>query len=341
MLLMPVGKDDSYYPNNACSQEAKIEKGSFTFTGPVLYPYATRLGLKINGRWIYLSDVFFIDPCSQSIACNIDSPRELPNISNKSMLELRNNYLASYNELNNKSHLLYRKQDSLTGIYKKAIPAEYSMGIALERKKIDTATQMILLEYVKTNPSSFVALWELVRRFDLTNFKPIYDSIYNRFSDSIKGTYTGRELARRLDSLSLTVGNPFPRLELVNLYNTREVFPNPNNLPKYTLIDFWYSHCGPCIEQFNRYKEIYAAYKPVGFQMIGISTDTEKDIKSWKAVIRRFKLPWNQYLDKDGKQANKLFINSTPANFLVDENGIIIKINITQDELVSILSRLK
>ncbi|HEY4148553.1 MAG TPA: TlpA disulfide reductase family protein [Chitinophagaceae bacterium] len=332
---------DSYYPNNACSQETKIEKGSFTFRGPILYPYAARLGLKINAQWKYMSDIFFIDPCAQAVTCNIDSTWEIPGISNKSMLELSNRYLPSYNEINNKSRLLDQKRDSLAKVYKKTVPAGYSTEISVERKRIDTEAQMILWQYAETNPSSFVALWELIRRFHNNNYRPIYDSIYNQFSASIKETYTGRELARRLDSSKLTADRPFPQLMLLNRYNTKEAFLNPNHLPKYTLIDFWFSHCGPCLAQFKRYKEIYTTYKPLGFQIIGISTDSRENIKSWKAVIKRFGLTWKQYLDEAGEQASKLFINSFPANFLVNEKGIIIKRNITQDELVSILSQLK
>ena len=60
---------------------------------------------------------------------------------------------------------------------------------------------------------------------------------------------------------------------------------------KYTLVDFWFSHHGPCIRQFDELRYLYNTYKPKGFEIIGISTDDEKYIGDWKGIIKQYNLP--------------------------------------------------
>jgi thiol-disulfide isomerase/thioredoxin len=180
-----------------------------------------------------------------------------------------------------------------------------------------------LLSYVRKNPGSYVAFWRLVHRL-AGGYAPFDDSLYNTFADSIRQTYTGRILKQKLDMGRTTcIGC---RLSLANRFST------------YTLIDVWFSHCDPCLRQFEEYKEVYAKYRNSGFQLIAVSTDPKDQIPNWKKVINQHQLPWLQYLDEGGTITQGLSIISWPSNFLLDAKGVIIRKNISPKALAAFLT---
>ncbi len=90
------------------------------------------------------------------------------------------------------------------------------------------------------------------------------------------------------------------------------------------MIDFWFSHCGPCLSQFPDYIKLIKKYRDKGFNMIGISSDSSpSDIEAWKKVINSQSLSWLQYR-ANKKTMNNLRISSFPFNFLLDSSGRII-----------------
>ena len=296
MILIAI-EDDSYYPKSLSSHEARLNNGRFVFTDSIPYPYAFLIGLNVGTQLVYLSDIFFIDPCGQTIYCNKDSLREVPKLANKSMEEL------------NKKYLSMRKGDN------------------------EVDGNVHLLNYVKVNPDSYVAMWELINKLS-GGYAPIFDSIYNKFSSAIKATPTCKMLEEKLrNEGTVAVGKLFPNLLLRNLNKIEESLPLAYGPYKYTLIDFWFSHCSACISQFNQLKTIYESNKGRGFNIVGVSIDKRDSIGAWKRVIQEYKLPWDQYLDLDGKEADFLSIKSFPSNFLIDKNGTILVRNIDTPHL--------
>ena len=109
------------------------------------------------------------------------------------------------------------------------------------------------------------------------------------------------------------------------------------NKNKYTLVDFWYSHCRPCIAQFPLMKNIYQTYRNKGFGITGISVDKATDSSDWQRIIEKYELKWNQLWDKDGRVAELMYINSFPNSFLFDSTGKLIQRNIKPYELENFL----
>ncbi len=106
---------------------------------------------------------------------------------------------------------------------------------------------------------------------------------------------------------------------------------------KYTLIDFWFSYCKPCLLEIPYYKELYEKYKDKNFSIISISTDRTQDIENWKKVIAKNNITWQNLLDENGNISKKYSINKFPTNFLLDSEGKIIKRDIPQEELEKFL----
>jgi peroxiredoxin len=94
---------------------------------------------------------------------------------------------------------------------------------------------------------------------------------------------------------------------------------------KVVLIDFWDVRCAPCIKALPELKIYYEQFNNNGFEILGISLDTEKDLLS--KFINKNKLPWKIACTYKGfykDESSILYgINATPSSWLVDRKGIL------------------
>jgi peroxiredoxin len=299
VFLRPMGGKD-FDPNTANNYTATIKQGHFTFDGTLLYPAGFVIAFFPN----YISSPFIVETGTQSIVCQIDSIREIPIIDNKSMRALS---MAPVNFF-----------------------SRFVLSVKQRRR---------LLDYVKQHPDSYVGLWESVRQVN-EGYAPILDSIYASFSTTLQHTYTGKVMAQRLASSKVTgTGQVFPTLKLLDI-NRKPVSIPTRQKATYMLIDFWYARCSACIDQFPSLKALFDMYHAKGFDIAGISIDKQVDINLWKSTIQKRELVWSHYVDVGGKLTiNQLSIGYFPSNFLLDEQGVIVKKNISPVELSKFLSK--
>ncbi|RTL55516.1 MAG: redoxin domain-containing protein [Sphingobacteriales bacterium] len=192
--------------------------------------------------------------------------------------------------------------------------------------------------YIKKHPASYMAMWQLARMLSF-NYNPNLDTAYSYLSDAVKMSYTGIRLGEKLKAAAvLSLNHIFPNLTLLDMWKNPTQLFNQKKINQFTLIDFWFSHCNPCIEQFPQFIQIYHKYKNINFNMIGISVDNTKDIGNWIKMIGKYQLPWQQLLDTNGFQALKLSINTYPRNFLLDSHHVIIQKDITPEALNNFLA---
>jgi len=320
--------DSSLYPKSIRHLETSIMNGKFTFKNEIPHSMAYRLEAK-NGY--YYSDVIVIEEGTQKVNCNVDSSRKVPEINNNVMQEYAK-YQETTKEFRNKARLFDKEEDELKGKYPNGIPETLKGEMKVKIQSLYNEGDRNLLAYVQQNPGSYWALWRLIH---LTNFgyEKIFDEIMPLFADSIKDSYSGRVLVKILKNSSiLTVGKKFPNIKLLNINMTQS--PGIKfSKNKYTLVDFWYTNCMPCLATFPSLVKIYDTYHAKGFEIAGIATDALKYEKDLPIVIKRHNLKWLQFWDLYGKQSTDLSIQAFPTNFLMDANGFIIQKNISSLEL--------
>jgi peroxiredoxin len=107
---------------------------------------------------------------------------------------------------------------------------------------------------------------------------------------------------------------------------------------KYVMLDFWASWCGPCRKENPNVVKQYNLYKEKGFNILGISLDTDK--KDWKGAINADGLKWTHVSELqrfDGPTERLYRIEAIPSNFIIDPQGVIVAKNIAGPELEQFL----
>jgi thiol-disulfide isomerase/thioredoxin len=193
-----------------------------------------------------------------------------------------------------------------------------------------------LLNYTIENSDSYVSLWFLIRQFNVFGYKDVYEKTLNSFSKKIKSEKLWNILNDEFQNIKIKENQKFPEIELQNTDLKKETFTLTES--EYTLVDFWFSRCRPCLEQVPQLKKIYESYKNKGFNIIAISVDRSENIELWNKRIIEKEIPWKNYLDENGEISLSEKIISYPTNYLLDKNGIIIQRNIELDELEKLLS---
>jgi peroxiredoxin len=97
---------------------------------------------------------------------------------------------------------------------------------------------------------------------------------------------------------------------------------------KVVLIDFWATWCGPCMGEIPHVVDAYNKYHEQGFEIIGISFDTNK--VTLQRVTEDKGMPWPQYFDGKGWKNDfgvKYGIHAIPTMWLIDQQGKIVTKN--------------
>lgn len=180
-----------------------------------------------------------------------------------------------------------------------------------------------------------------------TAAKNLYDFRYNigeeqqneiiAGADSLFKTVPG--IGQMIDHLNIlktvAVGNKFVDFEMADpkgeMHMLSEYVGNGKNV---VLVDFWASWCPPCRKETPHLVELYKQYKGKGFEIIGVSLDS--DAAAWAKGVKDLGITWPQLSDLKGWQnagAALYGVNSIPHTVLVDKEGVIIAKNLHGEEI--------
>ena len=130
-------------------------------------------------------------------------------------------------------------------------------------------------------------------------------------------------LSRRLAEAYEKFGKPAPEFSATDLDG------NPISLQQYrgkvVLLDFWAVWNGFCIAEMLRVKQIYDTYKNKGFEVIGVSLDTDET--KLRNYLEENSIPWRQIysgLERQCPLAQQYDVRSIPTRWLMDRDGKLI-----------------
>ncbi|MEN2399050.1 redoxin domain-containing protein [Flavobacterium sp. MC2016-06] len=303
--------DFAYLYYNDIQDSVKIVNKQFEFKGTVNDTVVAKIYLQsaANAPQFYLEN--------NNIALNISVEKilkdgksiqtmHIDSIKGSYSLELQKQYLNFYQSNTSKkdfSKLLYSE---LTVFFNKHRTHPFSGAILAELALVNPIL----------NKEQLTTLYSIL---DTTKQDSQYLNLYKK----------GIE---KLDTYA--VGKPFLDFELQNQNG------NTVHLKEYkgkiVLIDFWASWCAPCRKKNPELIDLKQQFAAANFEIIGISRDKNK--KQWISAIAKDKLDWVNLLDEDQKMENTMGIENIPYNYLLDEKGIIIGVNLDLKDIKQILS---
>jgi len=316
-----VGSDSIMFLNGFVREEffeisnisSEIKNKRFNLEAKLSYPHMYRTQIKSdkekNKFYLFDGARYFIDSTTNLI--NIDSMSECSEVIGMTGKEYKYQFIP---------FIFLNKNYSCK-----------SNDLAKFRFQYQPKFDSLLFDYVKINPNSYVALWILIDRFSESGYCELFEKTLKSFSDKMQSEKIWKILKTEFDNIKIKENEYFPivKLKTINLNEQNLKLPKA----KYTLIDFWFSRCKPCLETFPLLKQIYSDYNSQGFEIIQISIDRIQDIALWQKRIQENDLKWSHYLDENGVFSKENKILKFPTTFLLDENGLIIKKDIELKDL--------
>ncbi len=218
----------------------------------------------------------------------------------------------------------------------------YNNDDSLKYEEVNAQTLAIWDEYhnyqfdfIKNHPDSFLAhyilddlktdieLAQVIELAEILTGESVYRDNVNKFIEN---------------NMRVELGQPFIDFTLNTVdgkeINLAEIIKNN----KVTMVDFWASWCGPCRHENPVVKAAYEKYHDKGFEIIGISVDRNE--AAWLQAVEEDALPYIQVRDVEGDAANNYAVVYIPANFLYDQNGVMVAKGLRGEELEAKLAEI-
>jgi peroxiredoxin len=307
-------------------------KGGFQFKHPTSYAnlYKLRIGSSIYDIIAQNGDdiKFKTDLTDLTHAYNVEGSETSEKI--KEFNKISNLYGEKNSKLSDeytaKSQALGKESDSLLKIY---VPQ-------FQKNITDYSTEV--LKFVDGNKKNLAGFYAAT---SLDQYK--YEKQLVAYADDIKDDFKDnpgvQRFVKQMEAAKpVSIGHKAPDFTVQGIDGKQIKLADYKG--KYVMLDFWASWCGPCRQENPNVVKQYNAYKDKGFNILGISLDTEK--KDWQKAINDDQLVWSHASDLqrfEGPTERLYRIEAIPSNFIIDPQGNIVAKNITGADLEEFLNK--
>ena len=186
------------------------------------------------------------------------------------------------------------------------LEAHFLLSAMLEMANRDKEVLAVFEKLEQQYPGNYYVLDELAR---------IHEELGN--------LVLAAEYQKKADPMSELVGKVVPDFSVTALDG------KPISLQQYRgkviLLDFWAVWCGPCIGEMPNVKKVYDTYKDQGFDIIGVSLDTDET--RLRNYLKENDIPWRQIFSGQKWKspiAQRYHIHRIPAPWLIARDGTLI-----------------
>jgi len=177
------------------------------------------------------------------------------------------------------------------------------------------------LEFIALNANQYYSIWvfknEIVPSSSLRadSLLRFYQQV---FPDSLKQTYEGNEIIKRLKGrISTKKGGEAPDFRVKDIKGN---VVSLNGLRgKYVLLDFWASWCVPCMEAMPQIKSLHQKYPKDQLEIISITVD--KTYGNFSAALKKINADWTQ-IYQGSDLVTRYGVGLIPQVFLINEKGV-------------------
>ena len=305
---------------------ANLVNGSFTFEGVIEYPQMVNLAIKDKRGGLN----FFIENSEITITGKADS-LYLASVTGSQTHTEYETYKASFDGMNDEMRKAYDRYREA----KMAGNEELASAIEKEFEAMDTKQTEMKKEFITNNPSSYITpsvLGEIAYYLEASEMEELLGKLDTTLN-KVQSVVTMKEKLVLLKAVA--IGQKAPDFTLNDVDgNPVSLYSKIGGNTKLLLVDFWAAWCGPCRQENPNVVKVWNEYNKLGFDVFGVSLDQTAD--AWKKAIADDKLTWTHVSDLkywDCAPAKLYAVSAIPANFLLDENGIIVGHNLRGDAL--------